>query len=198
MSHNVAQASGLQSSQPISKEEMSEPETGTHNTCDRQARSAPSSWPPEDLYGPPPPDFEEFWASLPDHIRQYDKYRKIQERERRCRGRAHILLNAARGRGRQKGIPVTVTMSWICQRLRAGVCEATGLPFRYSGEIGVRGNFSPSLDRISSAEGYTTFNCQVVIWAYNAAKGAGTDADVLRMAEALVRRKALENGNPER
>ncbi len=44
----------------------------------------------------------------------------------------------------------------------------------------------PSIDRIVPSEGYTDENTQVVVWAYNAAKGIGTSNDVMILARALV------------
>lgn len=74
------------------------------------------------------------------------------------------------------------------------MCEATGLPFDFGLEgdpVDVdahRSMFAPSMDQIKPRGGYTKENVQVVVWCYNAAKGEGTAADVLKMATALVER----------
>ena len=48
--------------------------------------------------------------------------------------------------------------------------------------------FSPSIDRIDPAQGYVTSNCRFVLFAVNAMKGSGTDADILVIAKAIVDR----------
>lgn len=46
--------------------------------------------------------------------------------------------------------------------------------------------FSPSIDRIVPALGYTPENCRFILWAVNAFKHDGTDDDMYRVAEALI------------
>jgi hypothetical protein len=77
-------------------------------------------------------------------------------------------------------------VEWIEERLTAGTCEVTGLPF---------GNVdsghdprAPSIDRLDSSLGYTPDNCRLVVWVYNRAKFIWTDAVILEMARALVAR----------
>lgn len=104
--------------------------------------------------------------------------------ERRC---AYSLLNSAGARSRQKGLEKTIGLRWLLPRLEAGYCEVTGLAFERPD--GVRGPFSPSLDRHDPLRGYTPENCRVVVYMYNAAKNSFTDADVMRMAEALTSKR---------
>jgi hypothetical protein len=106
------------------------------------------------------------------------------------RSRATQLWHGAIKRGRLKSLPVTISVEWVEERLRAGVCEVSGLPFVLS--IG-RSAFAPSLDRRDPAQGYTPENTQVVVWCYNAAKGTFTHAEVLTLAEALCRRIREKN-----
>lgn len=96
-------------------------------------------------------------------------------------GRAAHLLHNARKRGE-----CTISREWLVQKLEAGVCEITGIPFEYppSGT----GPRAPSLDQLVPGAGYTPENTRVVIWMYNAAKNIFTDADVLAMARALTLR----------
>lgn len=50
--------------------------------------------------------------------------------------------------------------------------------------------WSPSLDRIDPLQGYTPENCRLVVWMYNAAKHISSDANVLRLAQALCQSKS--------
>ena len=107
--------------------------------------------------------------------------------------RADNLLESARIRAQVQRVPFTLKAKWILDRLIAGKCEQTGLAFDHhrlhAPADGLRSNFGASLDRIVPSLGYTPENCQLVVWAYNAAKGSGTDAEVMRMAQALIARR---------
>ena len=94
-----------------------------------------------------------------------------------------IMVEVAEVRARKKKIPYDLTVDWAKNRW-TGRCEATGIPFILGNKI--RGPFSPSLDQITAGAGYTQNNCRFVIWAFNAAKGVGTDADMLQLAKAIV------------
>jgi hypothetical protein len=128
--------------------------------------------------------------------RPWQEARKLEHRKRIQTGRAYGLLNSARYRAAKKGTPFTLTFEWAFYRLWAGWCEITGLQFRWTGILGVRSNFAPSIDPKVPALGYTPENSRMVVWGYNAAKGVGTDEEVMRIAEALVWQKAQKNGPP--
>lgn len=104
--------------------------------------------------------------------------------------KASVLSSSAKKRADFLKIPFDLTGEWVLEKLLAGRCEATGIQFDlYDGDYHTEGThrmFAPSLDQIKPRGGYTMDNVQVVCWCYNAAKSTGTDADVLRMAEALV------------
>lgn len=95
--------------------------------------------------------------------------------------RAGELLKCAKRRGKHA---VEITQGWIADRLKAGVCEVTGLPFVLDGRG--RSPWSPSLDRTDNALPYTAANTKVVCWIFNNAKGDGTYDDVLKLAQALL------------
>jgi hypothetical protein len=97
--------------------------------------------------------------------------------------RATHIFHVCKNRAAKKGLPFEITREWIHERLIKGICEATGIPFILDEETGV---WSPSIDRIDPAKGYTPDNCRLVIMAFNGAKHTGTDADVLRLAEAVL------------
>lgn len=98
---------------------------------------------------------------------------------------------SSRNRAEDKGWAFDLTPEWIQPKLEAGVCEATGLPLELSGgDFKGYGHFrpwTPSMDRIDPTKGYTTDNVMVVCWMYNQAKGVGGHADVVRMANAIVK-----------
>ena len=98
------------------------------------------------------------------------------------KGRAKTLWHNSRARTTNH----TITEDWIASVLNLGVCQVTGIPFEWSSGKG-RQPFSPSLDQICPGKGYTPENTRIVIWMYNAAKNVFTDADVLKMAYALVK-----------
>lgn len=106
------------------------------------------------------------------------------------KGRARSLWASARKRSEDKSLAFDLTPEWIQPKLEAGVCEVTGLPLELSGEefkgYGHFRPWTPSLDRIDPTKGYTTDNVQVVCWIYNQAKGVGTHADVIRLAQAIA------------
>ena len=107
---------------------------------------------------------------------------------------ASMLVSGAKARAKKRSLEFNLTVDWLLERLARGVCEVTGLPFVPSIGTGQQRSFlnpwAPSLDRIENSRGYTTDNVQVVVSIYNIAKGEHTDADVFRMAEALVRTHA--------
>jgi hypothetical protein len=87
-----------------------------------------------------------------------------------------------------------ITEKWILERVSAGVCEVTGLPFILPViKNGKQKNqpFSPSLDRKNPALGYTPDNCRVVVWAFNAALADWGEEIYLAVARAYLRAKDL-------
>jgi len=101
-----------------------------------------------------------------------------------------MLVLSAKGRARKKQVPYDLTVQWAQERW-TGRCELTGIPFELAYGRGKKGGrpLSPSLDRIDPAKGYTQGNCRFVLQAINAFKGTMPDEEMLRLAEALLRRK---------
>lgn len=83
---------------------------------------------------------------------------------------------------------VTIDSDWIRERIEAGHCAVTGLPFDLSQVGRPPAPLTPSLDQIRPGEGYTPENTQVVVWIYNRAKGADTHEAVMQLADALCRK----------
>ena len=102
-------------------------------------------------------------------------------------GRAKVYLSYLAKRCRRKNLPMTLTQEWIMQKLTAGRCEQTDIAFNFhSLPNSNRSPWAFSIDRIDPSFGYTIENSQCVVWAYNAAKGEGTDADVYFMAKCML------------
>lgn len=118
-------------------------------------------------------------------------YRSEQARKKAER----VMLTKVRKRLRDtvkgaelRGLDCALTEADVKQMLAAGVCERTGIAFEPGGDFGV------SLDRVDNGKGYLRGNVQAVCWAYNRAKGASTDAAVLRMAVSLVQQTLVSTG----
>lgn len=105
-------------------------------------------------------------------------------------GRAVVLVQCARKRAAQKGLPFALSVRWVEERIEAGHCEITGLPFNLNGEReSWRDPWAPSLDQTVPGAGYTEQNVKVVACIYNLAKSDFSAADVERFAMALVKDK---------
>lgn len=84
------------------------------------------------------------------------------------RGRALQMLQAVAIRSRKKGFTATITLEWLTNKLEAGRCELTGIPFDFS-RAGLKGPYAPSLDRIDAKQGYIEGNCRIILWSLNTA-----------------------------
>lgn len=93
------------------------------------------------------------------------------------------LLSAAKHRAAKTNKDFNLTREW-CEQRWTGNCELTKLPFILN--TFRRNGFSPSIDRIDSTKGYTQDNCRFILWCVNAFKITETDADIYRVAEALL------------
>jgi len=108
------------------------------------------------------------------------------------------LLEGAKQRAKAQHLPYTLTEKWAITTW-TGACAVTGLTFVFK----PRGKrkwdkgtslYSASIDRISPKKGYTQKNCRFVLTSINWFKNHGSDADILRIATALVQ-KANETKN---
>lgn len=137
-----------------------------------------------------------------EYSREYRKIlkeenaQKLSEEDRKkfekhyvtIKGRATVMLHNARKRAKNNGVECTITKQWIIDKLSAGVCEVTGIPFKLviNGGRGHNNNsFAPSIDRIDQKGNYTPENCKVTSWIYNRARGAFPQEDFDLMIESL-------------
>lgn len=110
---------------------------------------------------------------------------KTQRYRQTAVGRAAQLQSNARRRAEGKGVPFDLDRLDLIERIAAGRCEVTGTPFDMTTNGGLN-PWSPSLDRKDNSKGYTPDNVQVVVSAYNIAKGPWGDDVLLRLARAIV------------
>lgn len=144
-----------------------------------------------------------FYENNKEHVRSYSRKWYAENKERALetrrkyanspRGRSVALFDRIKkqSKGRRfgkPGLPFDVTVEWIEERIVAGVCEATGIPFDLSERGGKWAPFSPSVDRIDSSKAYTMDNCRVVCLVFNMAHNQFSDEDVLKMARGLVKK----------
>lgn len=115
---------------------------------------------------------------------QYNKQVK-HRRQNEPMFRAYELWHGAKCRASMRKIDFSLSRRLVEKALMFGYCAVTGLKFDLALKGKRMGSFSPSIDRIDPALGYSDQNCQVVCWLYNRAKGDGSHSDVLKLAEAL-------------
>lgn len=102
-------------------------------------------------------------------------------------GKSIHLVNAAKIRAREKGWLFTINRALIHLYLEIGVCQKSGLPFRYGVEDGKWKNpFAPSLDRHDNSHGYTIENVKVVCNLYNQGKGEFDDVTFIAFCMAVA------------
>lgn len=98
------------------------------------------------------------------------------------------LLHAAQQRAKKKSVEFALTEAWAIANW-TGRCALTDIEFHGPGKGSGPQFYSPSIDRIVPSVGYTPENCRFVLWAANALKHVGTDADMYLVAEALLKKR---------
>ena len=148
--------------------------------------------------------------NVPFHLLEKKQRKAVQARIRKHRHAGHLiehhrkqnprlaaiasrLVKGAATRAVALKVPFDLDVRKIFWKLKTGLCEVTDLPLDTNHEFRVAGRhrspFTPTLDRNVPELGYVGDNVRVVCWVYNAAKGEASDADVMRVAEALVRKR---------
>ena len=119
--------------------------------------------------------------------RERKRKRKTQENDNhrrwRERRRGHALVSVARQRARDKSLPCTLNPHDVQNRVDAGRCELTGIPFNL--KDGKTWD-SPSLDRIDSKKGYTPENTRVVLYCVNVMANIWGANKIVEIANAIM------------
>ena len=116
------------------------------------------------------------------------EHREVRQRQAQAARKTSGYLGPiwlARARAEKLKLPFNLTKEWGRARWTAR-CELTGLPFLFTRGAGPR-MYSPTIDRVIPELGYVQSNCRFVLHAVNALKSTGTDAEMLKIAEAIVR-----------
>lgn len=82
---------------------------------------------------------------------------------------------------------------WIEEKILAGFCEVTGIPFDLEtrrGEIHASNPWVPSIDRIDNSLPYSKDNVQIVVYMYNVCKSEFSHEDVVRFAKMVAKEDA--------
>ena len=126
-----------------------------------------------------------FRAANPDMVKRW-------RQENRLNRRAAYILFGIKKACKDKRLAYDLTEEWLDSRLKAGVCEMSGLPFDMSLK---RGANSPSVDRIIPGGPYTQANCRVILWSINKAlSNYGEDYLLDVFARVLARRGRHDPG----
>lgn len=133
-------------------------------------------------------------ANLDEHKAREANWRAISQAT--IAGRVSRMISRSRAYAKSAKIEFDITPEWLNQKLSAGVCEATGLPFDLSpNSYSCRSNpFQPSIDRIRPGGGYTMDNARVTIFIFNVARSDFGDEHLVTMAKALVEKQTLTKG----
>ena len=110
-----------------------------------------------------------------------------------------MIMSGIRQRTKRANLPPTqITMQWVERQIEKGVCAATGIPFELADGIGPEkvNPYTPSADRIDPRKGYTYRNTQIVIWAYNRAKGEYADRTFKFVASSYLEQEGYTVEEP--
>lgn len=105
--------------------------------------------------------------------------------------RAQRLHGNAQKRAKANGwVAPDFGSTWLEEKILAGVCEATGIPFdltsQTSDTVHAKNPWVPSIDRIDSSKPYTKDNVQVVVYMYNVCKSEFAHKDVVKFCRAVA------------
>ncbi len=126
---------------------------------------------------------ERYNKNRDDFIRRAKEYRVTVE------GRFMNLLSSARRRSRDKNLEFELDLAWANEqyKLQNGKCKLTGIVLDFGFNLSSKRKvmaFSPSLDRIDPAKGYTKENTRLVCTFINLAMNHFGEAVFAQVAKA--------------
>lgn len=128
-------------------------------------------------------------AKSRDYRRKHHEQERVKDYEY-YRSKTHIkMLSRLKNRAKEYGVDFNITTEWLKEKLALSYCEITGLPFD---DVGEKSAYVRSIERKIPALGYTMENCICVVMIYNSAKREWLHQDVMRMAEALLRKQGYQ------
>lgn len=114
-----------------------------------------------------------------DNPARYKRYRpqyleRRDEQRTTLRGRMYDLLESAKGRAKNKSLPIDIDLDFLLNlyEQQNGKCKLTGIDFTFEINKEKTRNFlpfNPSLDKIDSKKGYTKDNVRLVCTIVNLA-----------------------------
>lgn len=110
--------------------------------------------------------------------------------ERTLKGRLNRLVISSKNSANKKGLDFNLTYGFIRELWEAqgGKCLKTGIQLTLDvGSVPNRNPHGPSIDRVDSNLGYVIGNVQLVCIHYNLAKNVYTDAQLLQLAEGILK-----------
>lgn len=124
-----------------------------------------------------------------NHYREYRKnyykdYYKKKRKNNPFEAKIENLLRWTKRAAKRRNFEHNLDKTWLRAKLNS-VCERTGLKFDFS--FTPRCPFTPSIDRVDNAKGYTRDNCQMVVYIYNLSKNEFTDEDLYKMCVAFIK-----------
>jgi hypothetical protein len=108
---------------------------------------------------------------------------KIRAKADRQKNPANLLYLNTKYGAERRGLEFSLTKEWFVEKLDAGVCELTGLPF---GPVAEHDPYAPSPDRIDNDIGYRDGNGRMILWWLNKAKGTMSEDQFQRCIADLV------------
>lgn len=81
--------------------------------------------------------------------------------------RARVMRQGVKDEAKRKGVEFDLSLEWFEARLKAGVCELSGLRFDF--ERGGHKPNAPSVDRVAPGSHYTEANCRMILYSINVA-----------------------------
>lgn len=98
------------------------------------------------------------------------------------------IYDRTKARCAANGIEFSLRAGWIREKIRAGVCERTGIKFDLDGvyrDWRWQNPWAPSIDRIVPGGPYSPENCQIVVWEYNCQKNVSSEEEMEEKSNEL-------------